>query len=90
MTGHRWSGAVNPRDLTGKRQREILAAKDKHEKAAAIGPAAIRAAIRKEVYAEAFEEGAAWAFETMANAGIDVDAVLSLDDEDDGDQAAEH
>jgi hypothetical protein len=90
QTGNRWEGNANPRDLTRSRQQQLLR---EHEarKRAQDNPVDV-AAIRKEAYAAAFEPafqaGAEWAFGVLREAGVDVDAVLALDDEP-GDDAAD-
>lgn len=82
MTGSRYANQVSPRDITGRRTRELLREKADREKAADTDVAAIR----REAYAAAFEPafnaGAEWAFGILREAGMDVDAVLALDDDE--------
>jgi hypothetical protein len=84
QTGNRWDGNANPRDLTKTRQQQLLREHEARKRAQEnpVDVEAICAQIRKEIYVEAFEAGAAWAFEQLANAGIDVDAVLALADDE--------
>ena len=85
-TGPRGSAPVSPRDVTGRRSRELLREKAGREKDADTDVGAIR----REAYAAAFEPawkaGASWAFNVLREAGLDVDAMLSLDDDDQGDE----
>jgi hypothetical protein len=74
---------VSPRNITGRTYAQQHAEQAEREAAEHVDLAENRRALRKEIYAEAFEAGAAWAFEQIRNAGVDVDAVLALDDEDD-------
>jgi hypothetical protein len=89
QTGTRWGGKANPRDLTKTRQLELLRQKADREQAASIDVQAVRQDARRAGYQQGFEEGAAWAFEQLANAGVDVDAVLALDEPGDEDEAGE-
>jgi hypothetical protein len=75
--------------VTGRRSRELLRQKADHEKSADIDVSEIR----REAYAAAFEPawkaGAEWAFNVLREAGLDVDSVLALDDDDhQGDEPA--
>jgi uncharacterized MAPEG superfamily protein len=87
LAGDRSHRARNPRDITGRRYAEQQREQEARQRAEEAGPVSV-AAIRQEAvkrpHAEAFEAGAAWAFETIANAGVDVDAVLELDADEPG------
>ena len=81
-TGQRWSGKVSPRDLTATRQRQLLKEHAAREAAADIDVGAIRREAYDAAFEPAWKAGAEWAFGVLREAGIDVDAVLDLDDDD--------
>ena len=90
QTGERWGGSAHPSDLTGARQRKLLAEKAEREKRAEIRAQAAAvdvAAIRQESYLAGFEAGFTAGWDALATqlteAGIDVAAVLDLDDDED-------
>jgi len=91
-TGPRGTSPVSPRDLTGSRARVLLKEKADREKSAEIDVAAIKRDAFRAGFDAAWEPAylAGWnaLAETMANAGIDVDAVLDLDDEHQDDESA--
>ena len=88
MTGSRYANQVSPRDITGRRTRELLREKADREAAADIGIEAIRREAYAAAFEPAFQAGAEWAFGILREAGIDVDAVVALDDDDAGDAPA--
>ena len=83
---------VSPRDITGRSARELFSRSRPARTAASDidrhrgGPAGgVAGRLRARV-----EAGAQWAFEVLREAGIDVDAVLDLDDDEhQGDEPAE-
>lgn len=85
-TGARGTQAISPRDITGRRARELLREKAAREKATDNVEA-----IRREAFKSGFDAAwepaylAGWTAlaEVLADAGVDVDAVLALDDDDD-------
>ena len=89
-TGARGTQAVSPRDITGRRARELLNEKKAREKAT-DNVEAIRRDSFKAGFDAAWEPAyvAGWTAlaEVLADAGVDVDAVLALDDEDAGDES---
>ena len=81
-TGARGSHPVSPRDVTGSRTRELLKAKAAREKDAGTDIEAIRREAYDAAFEPAWKAGAEWAFNVMREAGVDVDSVLALDDDE--------
>lgn len=93
QTGERWSGKANPRDLTKTRQQHLLKAKAEREAAASIDIEAVKRAEYERgfnaAFGPAFDAGVDWLREQLTQAGVDVDAVLALDDEPDDEAEGE-
>jgi hypothetical protein len=91
QTGTRGSQRPAPGNTTGmtffRQQREQEARKRAEDNPVDV------AEVRKEAYAAAWEPaftaGAEWAFGVLRDAGVDVDAVLALADDDDAGDVAE-
>jgi hypothetical protein len=85
-TGARGSHPVSPRDITGRRSRDLLRQKADREKAASIDVSEIRRESFKSGFDAAWEPAylAGWnaLAEVLTEAGVDIDAVLSLDDDE--------
>lgn len=92
QTGIRNSQPVSPRDITGRRARDLLAEKRVREKATDNVEVIQRESFRLG-FESGFESGfnAGWAglAEILIEAGIDVDAGLALDAGDDSDDESE-
>jgi hypothetical protein len=84
-TGERGSGNSRPGDLTRVRQQQLLKTKAAREDAASIDLGEIRrAALREGIdvgWGRGWDAGFAAALQQLRDAGLDVDAVLALDDD---------
>jgi|SRR5271166_2734946 len=77
---------VSPRNITGRRYAEH----DAKRSVEAVDLAEVRRQAYAAVFEPAWNAGAEWAFGVLREAGVDVDAVLALDDEPgDEDEEAE-
>jgi hypothetical protein len=92
QTGQRGTQRVSPRDVTGTRARELLRQKAERKKAADTDVEAVRQESFQRGFDAAWETAylAGWTAlaEILTDAGIDVDSVLGLDD-DQGDEPGE-
>lgn len=91
MTGARFANPVSPRDITGRTARELLRQKQDREKAAGNIDEIVSAARHagwQAGFASGFDAGWAGLAEVLTDAGLDVDAVVALDDDDHQDDDA--
>lgn len=82
QTGNRWEGTSNPGDLTRKRQQQLLKAKAERE-AANLNIAEVRKQAHRTGYDQGWIDGADFVLDKFRQAGLDVDSILTLDDEPD-------
>jgi hypothetical protein len=86
QTGARGTQAVSPRDITGRRARELLNEKKAREKATDNVEAIRRESFKSgfdAAYEAAFQAGWTALAEILTDAGVDVDGVLALDEGED-------
>jgi len=89
QTGQRGQTPVSPMNRTGRIFQEQQREQEARKHGGDLDVAAIRKEARLAGFHQGFDAGANWAFETMANAGINVEEVLALDDGDQDDDAGE-
>jgi len=77
----------NPRDITGREYQRLHAEADARKAAASVDIETVKRAEYERgfdaAFGPAFDAGVDWLRDQLVQAGVDVDAVLALDDEDD-------
>ena len=91
QTGQRGSHPVSPRDITGRRSRELLRQKAEREKAASevIDVSEIRRESYMAGHSAGWDAAIAWVIERMTEIGLDPDILALDDDEHQDDDAGE-
>jgi hypothetical protein len=90
-TGPRGSHPVSPRDVTGRRSRELLREKAAREAAASevIDLAAIKRRAFEDGHSAGWDAAISWVIEKMTDVGVDPDILVVADDDHQDDESAE-
>lgn len=87
QTAQRGTAPVSPRDITGRRYRELQREKAAREAMADVDIDQLRAQAREAGWSEGWDAAIAWIIGRMDEAGLDPDILVADDESDDNESA---